>query len=260
MIIASWNINSIRIRLESIINWLKKRNPDIILFQEIKCQNSDFPESFFLENGYRSFINGQKGRNGVAILVKENLSSKNNYIKIENFLEENQARLIGIYIEKKDLYVYSLYIPNGNPVNDYKKFNYKIEWLKMLKTYIKPFIKNEKNLLLGGDFNVLENVTDTSNFERWRSDALGDIRIRKIFREILSQGMSNIIRIFEKNEKNFSYWDYQNACWERNDGLLIDHFLGSPVLTDKVRSFGIDSYVRGWQRPSDHVPIWVEID
>ena len=260
MILASWNINSVRIRINSLEEWIKKRNPDVLFLQEIKCQNEDFPNDFFSNMGYQNFVYGQKGRNGVAVLLKKSLSDKNDKYstKVLNF--NSQSRFIDFYSKKLNINLCTIYAPNGNPVEEVSKFQYKIEWYDELKKYIIPFIKAEKDLLVAGDFNVLENNNDVKDFKNWENNALGHIQIRKKFRTILGYGMINIVRMFFEPGKLYSFWDYQKNSWERNDGLLIDHFICSPMLAERVKNFGIDSFTRGWERPSDHCPIWMEFD
>ena len=260
MIFASWNVNSIRVRLSNISKWINKRKPDFILFQEIKCQNEDFPEIFFKDLGYKSFINGQKGRNGTAILVLEKLWNKDDLIDSSEKLNFNsQARFIKYYFKNLNIHICNIYAPNGNPINEKEKFDYKLNWYDELKSYIKPFIENEAKIIVGGDFNVLENSEDAKNFLDWEKDALGDIKIRKKFRSILGLGMTNISRNFFEPGKLYSFWDYQKSAWERNYGLLIDHFICSPHVAEKIVKFGVDSETRGWDRPSDHAPIWIEL-
>lgn len=259
MILASWNINSVRIRLEIFKNWLKKRNPSIVLLQEIKCESSQFPVDFFLELGFKSHIYGQKGRNGVAILVKNNLTDNLDITTKVNLTNIQEARIIKYFSNKLKTNIYNIYAPNGNPISDSQKFSNKIEWYEKLKDLIMPYIKNEEKVIIGGDFNVLEHEKDVNNFNNWINDALGNIVIRKKFREILGIGMINIIRDFYEPGEKFSFWDYQKASWERNDGLLIDHFLISPNLLERTKNFGIDSEIRGLDRPSDHTPVWIDL-
>ncbi|MDC3091107.1 exodeoxyribonuclease III [Rickettsiales bacterium] len=259
MILASWNINSVRIRLEIFKNWVKKRNPSIVLLQEIKCESAQFPVDFFLELGFKSHIYGQKGRNGVAILVKKNLIDSLDITTKVNLTNIQEARIIKYSSNKLKTNIYNIYAPNGNPISDSQKFSNKIEWYEKLIDLIMPYIKNEEKVIVGGDFNVLENEKDVNNFNNWINDALGNIVIRKKFREILGIGMINIIRDFYEPGEKFSFWDYQKASWERNDGLLIDHFLISPNLLEQTKNFGIDSEIRGLERPSDHTPIWIDL-
>ena len=259
MIIASWNINSVRIREESILYFIKKLNPDILLFQEIKCEEKFFPYSFFDKLDYQSFVNGQKGRNGVAIVARKslNLFEDKNY---ESLNINSQARFIITYSKDHDIFFANIYMPNGNPSSDFEKFNLKLEWLHNLNKFIVPILKNEKKLIIGGDFNVIEHPKDVRNFDKWKEDALGHPKIVKEFRKILGAGMQNVVRKFFEPGEKYSFWDYQKSSWEKNDGLLIDHFLVTPNLIDRTERFEIDTDPRGLFKPSDHTPIWMEIN
>lgn len=260
LVISSWNINSIRIRLELVSRWLDIRHPDVVLFQEIKCQTDEFPYTFFLNKGYESIVLGQKARNGVAIIIKKKFFKKEDK-RINNHINFNdQSRFLCYYISLLDIYICNVYVPNGNPVIDADKYNYKIEFYSKLKRFLKSFIDKEKKIIIGGDFNVIENTKDVKNFKLWENDALGKLNIRKLFREIVSLGYSNICRFFYEPGEKYSFWDYQKMSWEQNNGLLIDHFLTSPIILDKVLNFGIDTEMRGLNKPSDHVPIWLNLN
>ena len=259
VIIASWNINSVRIREESLLFFIKNLNPDILLMQEIKCEEKFFPYNFFDQLGYQSFVNGQKGRNGVAMVAKKslNLLEDKTY---QNLNIDSQARFIILYSKDHNIYFSNLYMPNGNPISNSEKFNLKLRWLNNLKNLIIPMIENEKKLIIGGDFNVIENPRDVKNFEPWKEDALGHKKVIKGFREILGLGMQNVVRKFFEPGEKYSFWDYQKSSWEKNDGLLIDHFLVTPNLIDETIKFDIDAITRGLFKPSDHAPIWMEIN
>lgn len=259
MILTSWNINSVRIRLEIIKRWIEIKNPDVILLQEIKCKNEDFPEEFFSKLGFVNHVFGQKGRNGVATLIKKEFSEKN-IVKNLDLTENLDSRITRIYLEDLDIIIYNIYAPNGNPMTDKVKFLNKLTWYKKLRELLKIEIEEEKKIIVGGDFNVIEDENDVNDFTKWINDALGCMQIRKEFRTILGSGMINIIRNFHHPGEKFSFWDYQKASWERNDGLLIDHFLVTPNLIDQVNDFGLNAETRGWERPSDHIPIWLEIN
>lgn len=256
-VIASWNINSIRIRLELIEKLLKKIEPDIVLFQEIKCTNGDFP-NFFENFGYKAIVNGQKGKYGTAVIFKEKIHVDELEIQDDFLNKESRTNLI--YIKKLDLNILNVYTPNGNPISNKEKFDFKISWLQKIKKLSKKFIDNNKNLLIAGDFNVIEEVQDVRNFPDWENDALGHFITREKFREILSTGLTNIVRLFNPPGSKYSFWDYQRACWERNDGLLIDHFLMSPRYVSNVKKIRFESDFRGFPKPSDHIPIWIDLN
>jgi len=257
MKIASWNINSIRIRTKLVENFLNELNPDILLLQEIKCLNEEFPD-FFKSLGFNFHINGEKGRNGVAILIKKKINF--DYLNFDSQILTTQSRICGIYIKSINISIINVYVPNGNPIENIDKFKFKIDWLTEFNNTMKEFMREKKNLVIGGDFNVIENIFDAKKFSDWRNDALGNINVRKKFRELISTGLVNSARLFCKPGSEFSFWDYQRASWERNDGILIDHFLTSPKITELISNFGIESKFRGCEKPSDHAPLWINLN
>ena len=234
---------------------IEKHKPEIILLQEIKCENSQFP-NFYKTLNYNLEVNGQKGRHGVAILIRNDLTYER--INFKSQLLNSEARINGISL--KHLNVINVYVPNGNPVEDKKKYDFKLKWLKELKEIVESILNNYENLIVAGDFNVLENEFDVKDFDKWRLDALGKIETREYFRKILEKGLFNVERLFNKPGTNYSFWDYQKASWERNYGLLIDHFLVSPFIMQKTKSIFFDKEFRGFERPSDHIPIVLEIE
>ena len=256
-ILASWNINSVRIRQELLKKFITEISPDVLLLQEIKCTNEDFPD-FYSKLDYNAVINGQKGKFGVAILIK----NKFNYDEIttKSKILEAESRINFIFIKELNLKILNVYTPNGNPMENTEKFNFKLNWMDEIRKISKSSSDNIENLIVAGDFNVLESENDVTNFNNWEDDALGNIKIRQKFREILSSGLTNITRIFNAPGEEFSYWDYQRGCWERNDGLLIDHFLITPKYLSKVKSINFESKFRGMEKPSDHIPIWINLN
>ena len=227
------------------------------MLQEIKCSDEDFPD-FFNDLGYKALINGQKGKFGVAILLKKHFTFKK--IEPESEILDKESRLNFIFINELNLNLINVYTPNGNPMENKEKFEFKICWLEELSKLSKSLIIRNQNILIAGDFNVIENEKDVNNFEEWSDDALGNIQTRKKFREILSSGLSNVVRLFNAPGEKFSFWDYQRGCWERNDGLLIDHFLLSPKYLENVKNINFESEYRGLERPSDHIPVWISLD
>ena len=256
-IIASWNVNSIRVRHNHVEDFLNKVDPDIILLQEIKCLNDEFPD-FFDQSKYNAIINGQKAKYGVAIIHKKKIEV--NKIKIESEILEKQARVQLIYIKSLNLNILNVYTPNGNPINDDEKFQFKLKWYDELYNLSKKINLLKQDLLIGGDFNVIENIKDAINFEEWKNDALGNIKVRTKFRELYSLGLINLSRIFFKPGQIFSFWDYQRSCWERNDGILIDHFLASPGIAQNVLELNYETSFRDLNRPSDHIPFWLKLN
>ena len=255
MKICSWNINSIRVRVNALDLLINEHKPDIILLQEIKCENHQF-EEFFKSNNYYSIVKGQKGRHGVAILVNKKINFTK--IKFESKIINQEARICGISIDKFS--IINVYVPNGNPVENEEKYFFKLKWLDELSKIVERYIKNYDDLIVAGDFNVLEHEKDVKDFNNWDLDALGKIETRKSFRKILSKGLSNVVRVFDEPGNNYSFWDYQKACWERNYGLLIDHFLVSPMVLQKTKNILFEKKFRNLEKPSDHIPVLINIE
>ena len=240
-----------------LIELINSLNPDIILLQEIKCQDNEFP-SLYKEKNYNLVINGEKGKYGVAILVKKKIEFEE--ISFESDIFKYEARICGIKIKNNlNLHLINIYAPNGNPIESQDKFSYKTKWYDELQKVIRKLIDSKINLILAGDFNVIEHPDDVQDFDKWQKDALGHISFRKKFRKILFSGLTNIVRLFYKPGEIYSFWDYQKASWERNYGLLIDHFLLSPKLSCLVESIFFEKEYRGKQKPSDHIPLWIKL-
>ncbi|MBF91909.1 MAG: exodeoxyribonuclease III [Rickettsiales bacterium] len=255
LIIASWNVNSIRTRYEHVQQFFDEINPDVLMVQEIKCLEEEFPE--FYKKQYNVFICGEKGKYGVATFIKKNLDAEK--IEINDSILNQEARIILIKIKNLDLNLVNVYTPNGNPIEKEEKFKFKISWINRLINFTEKFVENNLNCVIGGDFNVIDNKFDAKNFDEWKDDALGHSSVRDKFRELLSKGYLNTIRLFKKPGQ-YSFWDYQQSSWERNNGILIDHILISPKLTKKIISFKIEEKFRGLKKPSDHVPIWIRLE
>jgi len=240
-----------------LIELINSLNPDVVFLQEIKCQDNEFP-SLYKEKNYNLVINGEKGKYGVAILVKKKIEFEE--INFESNIFKCEARICGIKIKNNlNLHLINIYAPNGNPIESQDKFSYKTKWYDELKKIIKKLINSKINLILAGDFNVIEHPDDVQDFDKWQKDALGHISFRKKFREILFSGLINVVRLFYKPGEIYSFWDYQKASWERNYGLLIDHFLLSPKLSCLVESIFFEKEYRGKQNPSDHIPLWIKL-
>jgi len=255
MIIASWNVNSIRVRLNHVKEFVTKKSPDILLLQELKAQNHDVPKSELEDLGFNVIFKGQKSYNGVAILSKYPISDiKDNLYK--NI--EEQARYLECWVESNSngMRVASIYLPNGNPINS-DKFNYKLEWMKKLKDRAEKLLSFEEITILGGDFNVCPNDIDASNPETMRNDALFQPETRSRFREILNLGYFDAWNTIN-DVPEWTYWDYGRA-FEQNKGLRIDHFLLSPKALDKLESIEIEKHFRALEKPSDHAPIIIKI-
>ena len=253
MKIISWNINSVRARVDLIKNYIKESNPDVLLLQEIKTQNEYFPVNEFKELGYTSYIYGQKSYNGVAIISKYKLNNINT-----DFINDDlkQSRIITgeINLKKKKIELINIYVPNGNPV-DTEKYEYKKIWLKKFINSIKKRLIKNSNLLIAGDFNIIPEEIDVHDFQRYENDALGKLEIRKRFRELINLGFKDIYRFKNKIKQEYTFWDYFAGSWQKNNGMRIDHFLLSNNLIDDVKSININKKPRSKIKPSDHTPI-----
>ena len=257
MKIISWNVNSVRARIENIINYIKDSKPDILLFQEIKTQEETFPHDIFKELGYESYVFGQKSYNGVAIISKHELDNTNN-----NFIKDdlNQSRIITaeLKLKKKKIELINIYVPNGNPV-DTEKYEYKKSWLNKFIKNIKKKIQKNSNILIAGDFNIIPDEIDVHDFKRYENDALGRLEIRKKYRELINLGFKDVYRFKNKTKQEYTFWDYFAGSWQKNYGMRIDHFLLSNSLIENIKSININRKPRSKEKPSDHTPIELEI-
>ncbi len=257
MKIISWNVNSVRARIENILEYIKITNPDILFLQEIKTQNEDFPENTFKEIGYNSYVFGQKSYNGVAFLSK--LKIQNINIK---FISDKlkQARIITgeIFINKKKTKIINIYVPNGNPINT-EKYEYKKNWLNLFIRSVKKELSLNSNIIISGDFNIIPEEIDVHDFKRYENDALGKLEIRKKFRELLNLGFKDVYRLINKNKQEYTFWDYFAGSWQKNYGMRIDHFLVSNNLLENILSININKKPRSKNKPSDHTPIELEV-
>ena len=258
MKISSWNVNSIRARIDNIIQYIQEEKPDILLCQEIKTQDQFFPKEDIKKIGYESYIFGQKSYNGVAILSKHEIKNVT-----KNFISDdlNQSRIITgeIEVKKKKIDIINIYIPNGNPVNT-EKYIYKKNWLKKLIFSVKKRLMKNSNIIIAGDFNIIPEEIDVYDFKRYENDALGKLEIRKKFRELLNLGFNDIYRVKNKNKQEYTFWDYFAGSWQKNYGMRIDHFLISNNLLNDVSSVKINKKPRSRVKPSDHTPIELEIN
>ena len=257
MIISSWNVNSIRARIENIKEYLKKFSPDVVLVQEIKTEDKTFPYDEIKSLDYECYVFGQKSYNGVAILSKKKLSNiKNDTIKDKN----KQSRIISADMDykKKKVQIINIYVPNGNPV-DTEKYFYKKSWLENFQKLIKNSLKKNQNIIIGGDFNIIPAAEDVYNPKSFEDDALYRLDIRKKFREILSLGFHDAYRYLYPEKEGYTYWDYMRGAWQKNNGLRIDHFLISNSLIKNLKNIKINKYPRGKEKPSDHTPIEIDL-
>tara|TARA_A100001011_G_scaffold85066_1_gene89091 strand:+ start:3256 stop:4032 length:777 start_codon:yes stop_codon:yes gene_type:complete len=258
MKIISWNVNSVRARITNILDYIKQANPDILLLQEIKTQDENFPYEEFENKGYQSYVYGQKSYNGVAIISKINVKKiDKSFIKDEL----NHSRIITgeIKLNKKKIELINIYVPNGNPI-DTEKYTYKKNWLKKFILSIKKKLSENSNLLIAGDFNIIPEEVDVYDFKRYENDALGKLEIRKKFRELLNLGFQDVYRVLNKNKQEYTFWDYFAGSWQKNYGMRIDHFLLSSNLIENIKSININKKPRSKIKPSDHTPIELQIN
>ena len=258
MKISSWNVNSVRARITNIINYLKISKPDILLIQEIKTEEKNFPFSDFKNLGYESHIFGQKSYNGVAFLSKINIDK----INIKFFKDKNnQSRIIvgDIKNQSKIITLINIYVPNGNPVGT-EKYEYKKYWYNSFIKKISKTLEKNKNIIIGGDFNVIPEEIDVYDYRKYENDALFKLEIRKKFRELINLGFQDIYRHLNKYKQEYTFWDYMAGAWQKNHGMRIDHFLISTSLLDNIKNININKKPRSKIKPSDHTPIELEIN
>ena len=258
MKIISWNVNSVRARIENILNYIKDSNPDILFLQEIKTQNENFPSETFKEHGYNSYVFGQKSYNGVAFLSKSKIENvKNDFIKDK--LKQSRIITGEILINKKKTKLINIYVPNGNPV-DTEKYEYKKNWLTSFIKKVKKELTANSNLIISGDFNIIPEEIDVYDYKRYENDALFRLEIRKKYRELINLGFNDIYRHFNKSKQEYTFWDYFAGSWQKNYGMRIDHFLVSNNLLENIKSININKKPRSKTKPSDHTPIELEIN
>ena len=255
MKIATYNVNGVNGRLPVLLKWLKEASPDIVCLQELKAPGERFPEAAIREAGYHAIWHGQKSWNGVAILSKKE-GMKENRRGLPGDPEDLHSRYIEATIDK--LTIGCLYLPNGNPYPG-PKFDYKLKWFKRLSSHARKLLKLGTPVVLVGDYNVMPTDLDVYKPERWVNDALFRKEVRAAFKNLVAQGWTDAIRKLYPNEIIYTFWDYFRNAYQRNAGLRIDHFLLSPQLVKKLKSAGVDKHVRGWEKTSDHAPVWIEL-
>jgi exodeoxyribonuclease III len=256
--IATWNVNSIKQRLDSAVTWLAERKPDIVCLQETKCVDDAFPREAFEALGYNVAIHGQKAFNGVALLSKFSFDEVNNGLPGDH--TDDHARFIEAVVStaKGALRVASIYLPNGNPP-DTEKYSYKMGWMKRLFAYARERLTLGEPLILAGDYNVIPSASDARNPQAWLGDALFLPRTRSEFRALMNLGLTDAVRATSDESGLYTFWDYQAGAWQKNNGIRIDHLLLSPEAADRLTGVGIDRHVRTWEKPSDHVPVWLDL-
>ena len=257
MKIATFNINGVKARIETLLNWLEDSAPDVAVLQEIKSIDENFPRELIEDLGYVVETHGQKSFNGVAILSKLPLEDVSRGLPGDD--SDEQARWIeATVMGDTPVRVCGLYLPNGNPAPG-PKYEYKLAWMERLDHRAKALLDAETPCLLTGDFNIIPQDEDAKRPEAWVSDALGLPASRAAFRRLLNQGYTEAFRARVQGAGHYSFWDYQAGAWDRNDGIRIDHFLLGPECADLLNDCWIESEMRGRSKPSDHVPVWVDL-
>ena len=256
--IASFNINGIKARANALMTWLREAQPDVALLQEIKSVNENFPSDLFKDLGYNLAVNGQKSFNGVAILSK--LPIEDIVTRLPGDSEDDQARWLEVTIVgNQAIRMCNLYLPNGNPAPG-PKYDYKLSWMRRLHEKAKELIDREIPAFMAGDYNIIPQAEDAANISAWEQDALFLPESRTEFRRILNLGFTDAFRAKHNGSGHYSFWDYQAGAWDRDDGIRIDHFLLTPQCADLLKNCQIDKHIRSREKPSDHVPIWIELD
>ncbi len=258
MKIATFNINGIKARFEALTDWLQGSAPDVALLQEIKSVDEAFPREHFEDMGYIVETHGQKSFNGVAILSKLPLEDVTRGLPGDE--GDEQARWIeATVMGKRPVRVCGLYLPNGNPVPG-PKYDYKLSWMNRLKTRAEALLATEEPAVMAGDYNIIPQDEDAARPEAWQEDALARPESRAAYREILNLGFTEAFRAQHKGPEQYSFWDYQRGAYDRNDGIRIDHHLLTPQAADLLIDCWIEADVRSREKPSDHTPVWIELD
>jgi len=252
--IATFNVNSIKVRLPILLSWLEEAKPDVVCLQEIKCLAGDFPALELKGLGYHAEVVGQRSYNGVALLSKAPVSDVR--MSLPGGDGDEQARYVEATVD--GVRVGSLYLPNGNPVGT-DKFTYKLAWMKRLKAHAEALLLQEIPFVLAGDYNVCPTDEDVWDPAAMRDDALCQPETRSSFRALVHLGLIDAFRAFHPEAHRYSFWDYQQGRWYRDEGLRIDHLLLSPQAADRLVAADIDKRPRGKDKASDHTPVWCEL-
>lgn len=254
MKIASWNVNSLRVRLPHVLQWLDNVRPDVLALQEIKMTDAEFPAGEFDRLGYQAICSGQPTYNGVALLSREEPDQA--VTALPDF-QDSQRRVLGAKLGS--LYVLDLYVPNGQSL-DSDKYRYKLDWLAQLNLWLKDLAREQANLVLLGDFNVAPEDRDVHDPKAWEGQVLVSEPERQAFRALQKHGLKDSFRLHHQDGGHYSWWDYRSAGFQRNLGLRIDHVLLSAPLAERCSAAWIDREPRTWERPSDHTPVLAELN
>ena len=258
MKIATWNINGVKARIDTLLTWLGEAKPDVVCLQEIKSVDEGFPAEAIENAGYNVAVHGQKGFNGVALLSKSRLEDVSRGLPGD--AADEQARYIEgtVVVGTRSVRVGGLYLPNGNPIGT-EKFSYKLAWMARLEAHARTLLASEQAFVLAGDYNVIADPIDAKSPKDWLGDALFQPESRQAYRRLIALGLTDAIRTSHTESGIYTFWDYQAGAWQKNNGIRIDHLLLSPQAADLLTGSGIDKHTRGWEKPSDHVPVWVEL-
>ena len=260
MKIATWNVNSIKARLEPALAWLKQAQPDVVALQEIKTVDENFPREAFEALGYNCAVHGQKSYNGVALLSKRPMEDVTPRLPAPDGVLDEHSRYLEALVagDHGVVRVASIYAPNGNPWPG-PKFDYKLAWLERLRLHAKKLLNSEEPVVLMGDYNIIPEDKDAAKPKNWLKDALFQPESKAALRRIEHLGYTDAFRALHPEGGHYTFWDYFGS-WERNNGIRIDHLLLSPQALDRLKGVGIDKEVRGAsEKPSDHVPVWVDL-
>ncbi len=252
MKIASWNVNSLRVRLPQVLEWLQQNPVDVLALQETKTQDPDFPQEEIAAAGYQVAFSGQKTYNGVAILAKSEITEAVTDVKN---LDDPQRRILAGTVN--GVRIINLYVVNGAEVGS-EKFQYKLDWLDKVTRHVKTELKTHKNLVVLGDFNIAPEDKDVHDPEMWHEKILCSSQERQALKKMLALGLKDTFRLFDQEDKQFSWWDYRGGGFRRNHGLRIDLVLASESLSDECTASTVDKAPRSWERPSDHAPVVAE--
>ena len=255
MRIATYNVNGVNGRLPVLLRWLGETTPDVVCLQELKAPEEKFPAEAIKDAGYEAIWHGQKSWNGVAILSRIGKPEE-----VRRVLPGDPEDVHSRYIEANinGILLGCLYLPNGNPAPG-PKFDYKLSWFERLTTHAAELLQSKKPVVLTGDYNVMPTELDVYKPERWVNDALFRPETRAAFKKLVEQGWTDAIRKLYPDEVIYTFWDYFRNAYGRNAGLRIDHFLLSPQLGERLKAAGVDKNVRGWEKSSDHAPVWIEL-
>ncbi|MBB5710078.1 exodeoxyribonuclease III [Sphingomonas xinjiangensis] len=255
MRIATYNVNGVNGRLPVLLRWLEETQPDVVCLQELKAPDEKFPERAIREAGYGAVWQGQKSWNGVAILARgsDPLETRRG---LPGEADDTHSRYIEAAVN--GVLVAGLYLPNGNPKPG-PKFDYKLRWFERLIAHAQTLVGMDAPVVLAGDYNVMPTDLDVYKPERWTEDALFAPEVRAAYARLLDQGWTDALRALHPEERIYTFWDYFRNAWARDAGLRIDHLLLNGPAAKRLRTAAVDRFVRGWEKTSDHAPVWIEL-